>query len=288
MATIFAPAPQAYSPRKKSRFGRYVVFALLVAATLFYLAPVYVMVINGLKDKSYMTLSGMWNLPLYLNGGGFPVAWDVLSPSLWASLRMVIPATILSSLLGAVNGYLLSKWKFRGSDVIFTLILFGMFIPYQAILIPLIRALDWVGIYGSWKGLVMVHVIYGIPITSLIFRNYFTNVPSELVEAARIDGAGLIQTFFQIMLPLSLPAFVVVGIFQFTNIWNDFLFGVTVVFNPADQPVTVALNNLNGTNSVDWTVVMAAAVLSALPTALVYISLGRFFIRGLLAGSMKG
>ena len=288
MATIFAPAPQAYSARKKSRFGRYVVFALLVAATLFYLAPVYVMVINGLKDKSYMTLSGMWNLPLYLNGGGFPVAWEVLSPSLWASLRMVIPATILSSLLGAVNGYLLSKWKFRGSDVIFTLILFGMFIPYQAILIPLIRALDWIGIYGSWKGLVMVHVIYGIPITSLIFRNYFTNVPSELVEAARIDGAGLIQTFFQIMLPLSLPAFVVVGIFQFTNIWNDFLFGVTVVFNPADQPVTVALNNLNGTNSVDWTVVMAAAVLSALPTALVYIFLGRFFIRGLLAGSMKG
>jgi glucose/mannose transport system permease protein len=235
-----------------------------------------------------MTLSGMWNFPLYLNGGGFPVAWDVLNPSLWASLRMVVPATILSSLLGAVNGYLLSKWKFRGSDVIFTLILFGMFIPYQAILIPLIRALDWVGIYGSWKGLVMVHVIYGIPITSLIFRNYFTNVPSELVEAARIDGAGLIQTFFQIMLPLSLPAFVVVGIFQFTNIWNDFLFGVTVVFNPADQPVTVALNNLNGTNSVDWTVVMAAAVLSALPTALVYICLGRFFIRGLLAGSMKG
>jgi glucose/mannose transport system permease protein len=288
VATVFAPAPQAYSPRKKSRFGRYVVVALLVTATLFYLAPVYVMIINGLKDKSYMTLSGMWNLPLYLNGGGFPVAWDVLSPSLWASLRMVVPATILSSLLGAVNGYLLSKWKFRGSDMIFTLILFGMFIPYQAILIPLIRMLDWVGIYGSWKGLVMVHVIYGIPITSLIFRNYFTNVPSELVEAARIDGAGLIQTFFQIMLPLSLPAFVVVGIFQFTNIWNDFLFGVTVVFNPADQPVTVALNNLNGTNSVDWTVVMAAAVLSALPTALVYIFLGRFFIRGLLAGSMKG
>jgi glucose/mannose transport system permease protein len=288
MATVVSPAAQPYAARRKSRVGRFVVYALLTAATLFYLAPVYVMVINGLKDKSYMTLSGMWNLPLYLNGGGFPLAWDVLSPNLWASLRMVIPATILSSLVGAVNGYLLSKWKFRGSDVIFTLILFGMFIPYQAILIPLIRTLDEVGIYGSWKGLVMVHVIYGIPITSLIFRNYFTNVPTELVEAARIDGAGLVQTFLQIMLPLSLPAFVVVGIFQFTNIWNDFLFGVTVVFNPADQPVTVALNNLNGTNSVDWTVVMAAAVLSALPTALVYIFLGRFFIRGLLAGSMKG
>jgi glucose/mannose transport system permease protein len=288
MATVFAPAPQAYTPRKKSRVGRYIIFALLIAASLFYLMPVYVMIVNGLKDKSYMTLADMWKLPLYLDGGGFPMAWERLSPNLWASLRMVIPATIGSSLIGAVNGYLLSKWKFRGSDVIFTLILFGMFIPYQAILIPLIRTLDQIGIYGSWQGLALVHIIYGIPITSLIFRNYFTNVPSELVEAARIDGAGLIQTFFQIMLPLSLPAFVVVGIFQFTNIWNDFLFGVTVVFRPADQPVTVALNNLNGTQSVDWTVVMAAAVISALPTALVYILLGRFFIRGLLAGSMKG
>lgn len=287
MATYVAPA-SAYASRKKNRWGRAVVLALLILATLIYLMPVYVMVVNGLKDKAYMTLSDMWKLPLYLNGGGFPLAWKTLSPNLWASLRMVIPATILSSMLGAVNGYLLSKWKFPGSDVIFTLILFGMFIPYQAILIPLIRMLDQIGIYGSWQGLVLVHVIYGIPITCLIFRNYFTNVPTELVEAARIDGAGLFATFFQIMLPLSLPAFVVVGIFQFTNIWNDFLFGVTVVFNPADQPVTVALNNLNGTNSVDWTVVMAAAVLSALPTALVYILLGRFFIRGLLAGSMKG
>lgn len=281
-------ASAGYSLRKKNRWGRAAIMVLLILATLVFLMPIYVMVINGLKDKAYMTLSDMWKLPLYLNGGGFPLAWKTLNPNLWASFRMVIPATILSSLLGAVNGYLLSKWKFRGSDVIFTLILFGMFIPYQAILIPLIRMLDWIGIYGSWQGLVLVHVIYGIPITCLIFRNYFTNVPTELVEAARIDGAGLFATFFQIMLPLSLPAFVVVGIFQFTNIWNDFLFGVTVVFNPADQPVTVALNNLNGTNSVDWTVVMAAAVLSALPTAVVYILLGRFFIRGLLAGSMKG
>jgi glucose/mannose transport system permease protein len=284
MATLATPA----SPRRKNPIPRIIIYALLIGATLFYLMPVYVMIVNGLKDKSYMTLPDMWKLPLYLDGGGFPVAWETLSPNLWASLRMVIPATILSALLGAVNGYLLSKWKFRGSDVVFTLILFGMFIPYQAILIPLIQFLDRIGVYGSWQGLVVVHVIYGIPITSLIFRNYFTNVPTELVEAARIDGAGLVQTFFQIMLPLSLPAFVVVGIFQFTNIWNDFLFGVTVVFNPDDQPVTVALNNLNGTQSVDWTVVMAAAVLSALPTALVYIFLGRFFIRGLLAGSMKG
>jgi len=274
--------------RRKSRVGQGIVVALLILAAAFYLMPVYVMVINGLKDKSYMTLGDMWALPQIWNGGGFPLAWETLRPNMWASLRMVIPATILACLLGALNGYLLSKWKFRGSDTIFTLVLFGMFIPYQAILIPLIRFLDQIGLHGKWQGLVLVHVIYSIPIACLIFRNYFTNIPNELVEAARIDGAGLIAIFRQIILPLSLPAFVVVGIFQFTNIWNDFLFGVTVVFNPKDQPVTVALNNLNGTNSVDWTVVMAAAVLAGLPTALVYIFLGRYFIRGMLAGSMKG
>lgn len=276
------------APGRKSGVGRVIVWILLILATLFFLAPVYVMIVNGLKDKAYMTLSDMWKLPKYLNGGGFPVAWQTLDQNLWASLRIVIPATIGSALVGALNGYLLSKWKFKGSDVIFTLILFGMFIPYQAILLPMIEMMQQIGLYGKWQGLVLVHIIYGIPITSLIFRNYFTNVPNDLVEAARIDGAGLWAIFRQIMLPLALPAFVVVGIFQFTNIWNDFLFGVTVVFNPADQPVTVALNNLNGTNSVDWTVVMAAAVLAALPTALVYIFLGRYFIRGLLAGSMKG
>ena len=284
---VLAPAATSLPAPKRGK-GHWVAFGLLLLVTLFYLAPVYVMVVNGLKDKSYLTLADMWKLPRYLNGGGFPVAWETLSPNLWASVRMVVPATVISALVGAVNGYLFSKWKFRGSDVIFTLILFGMFIPYQVILIPMIQFLSRIGLYGKWQGLVLVHVIYGIPIATLIFRNYFANVPSELVEAARIDGAGVIQTFFQVMLPLAIPAFVVVGIFQFTNIWNDFLFGVTVVFNPKDQPVTVALNNLNGTNSVDWTVVMAAAVLAALPTALVYILLGRYFIRGLLAGSMKG
>jgi glucose/mannose transport system permease protein len=145
-----------------------------------------------------------------------------------------------------------------------------------------------VKLYGSIPGLIVVHVIYGLPITSLIFRNFFTNIPDEMLEAARIDGAGVIRTFFKIMLPLGRPAFVVVGIFQFTNIWNDFLFGVSVVPNPAAQPVTVAVNNLQGSYSVDWNVVMAGAVLVALPTLLIYVFLGRFFVRGLLAGSVKG
>jgi glucose/mannose transport system permease protein len=278
----------AAHPRQKRSFGNIVVFIVLVLAALFYVAPVYVMIINGLKDKSYMTLSDMWKLPHDLSGGGFGYAWDALRPYMLNSLKMAIPATIGSSLLGAVNGYLLSKWKFRGSDILFSLVLFGMFIPYQSILVPLIETLQRFGLYGKWYGLTIVHIIYGIPITTLIFRNYFANIPSELIEAARIDGAGVIKIFWQIMLPLGLPAFVVVGIFQFTNIWNDFLFGVTVVFSPSAQPVTVALNNLQGTQSVDWTVVMAGAAIAAAPTMIIYVLLGKFFIRGLLAGSMKG
>ena len=166
--------------------------------------------------------------------------------------------------------------------------LFGFFIPYQSILFPLVRFLQTIGVYGTVPGLVLVHVVYGIPITTLIFRNYFATVPTELLEAARVDGAGITTTFISIMLPLSIPAFVVVGIFQFTNIWNDFLFGITVVPNPKAQPVTVALNNLSGSFSVEWNVVMAGAVIAALPTASIYIFLGRFFVRGLLAGSVKG
>jgi glucose/mannose transport system permease protein len=270
------------------RPGQWLALGLLVLALLFYALPVYVMVVTGLKDAQSVSLATMWQLPTRLSPGGFAEAWTRLRPNLGNSLLLVIPATAISSLLGAINGYLFSKWRFRGSDIFFTLLLFGMFIPYQSILIPLIRFLQMIGLYGTIPGLVLVHVIYGLPITTLIFRNYFANVPGEIIEAARIDGAGVLSTFWHVMLPLALPAFIVVGIFQFTNIWNDFLFGVTIVPNPAAQPVTVALNNLSGSFSVDWNVVMAGAVVAALPTAILYIVLGRYFIRGLLAGSVKG
>lgn len=265
-----------------------VTFLIIGFAILFYLMPMYVMVASGLKDATNVSISRMWELPESLNGGGFRAAWDQLSPNLWQSFLLVIPATVISSLLGAINGYLFSKWRFRGSEILFALLLFGMFIPYQSILIPLIQFLDLIGLYGSIAGLITVHVVYGLPITTLIFRNYFANIPYEIVEAGRIDGAGLWQIFRQIMLPLSLPAFVVVGIFQFTNIWNEFLFGLTVITNPREQPITVALNNLSGSFSVAWNVVMAGAVLAAIPTLVIYVLLGRFFIRGMLAGSMKG
>lgn len=276
--------------RKHRRFsiGRVFTVTALLLAMAFFLMPVYIMLVNGLKDKSVVSLSTMWNLPADLSGGGFSEAWNRLKPNLGNSLRMVVPATIISSFIGSINGYLFSKWRFRGSDLLFTLVLFGMFIPYQSILIPLIRFLNEVGLYDTTYGLVIVHVIYGIPITSLIFRNYFASVPNELLEAARVDGDSLIGIYFRIMLPLALPGFVVVGIFQFTNIWNDFLFAATVVSDARVQPVTVALNNLQGTQSVDWNVVMAGALVAALPTLIVYVLLGRYFIRGLLAGSMKG
>jgi glucose/mannose transport system permease protein len=204
------------------------------------------------------------------------------------SFVMVIPATAISALIGALNGYLLSKWKFRGSDILFILMLFGFFIPYQSILLPLVQFMQTIKLYGTTAGLVLVHVIYGIPVTTLLFRNFYANIPNEVLESARVDGANMWVIFTRIMLPLSIPAFVVVGIFQFTNIWNDFIFGVTVVPNPAAQPVTIALNNLSGSFSVDWNVVMAGAVLAALPTALIYILMSRYFIQGLLAGSVKG
>ncbi|GAK56161.1 binding-protein-dependent transport systems inner membrane component [Candidatus Vecturithrix granuli] len=272
----------------KERVAHWFMMTALILALLFYLMPVYVMVMNGLKEAQGVSLTTMWNFPKTLSGGGFVEAWQRLQANMLNSLKMVIPATIISSLFGAVNGYIFSKWKFRGSDILFTLMLFGFFIPYQSILIPLVRFLQTIKLYGTIPGLILVHVVYGLPITTLIFRNYFAGVPTEMVEAARVDGAGVFKIFTHVMLPLSIPSFVVVGIFQFTNIWNDFLFGVTVVPNPAAQPVTIALNNLSGSFSVDWNVVMAGAVVAALPTAIIYMLLGRYFIRGLMAGSVKG
>jgi glucose/mannose transport system permease protein len=283
-------ANQNAIPRKLAapRIGQILIWLVLVLAFLFYIMPVYMMVINGLKEATNVGLSTMWDLPNSLQGGGFIEAAKKLWPNMQNSFLMVIPATMISSFLGALNGYLLSKWKFRGADVLFIIMLFGFFIPYQTVLLPLVRFLQSVHLYGTIPGLILVHVVYGLPITTLMFRNYFAGVPTELVEAASVDGAGMLAIFWKVMLPLSVPAFIVVGIFQFTNIWNDFLFGVTVVPNPASQPVTIALNNLSGSFSVDWNVVMAGAVIAALPTALVYIFLGRFFVRGLLAGSVKG
>lgn len=268
-------------------YRKILLWFVLGVILLLYALPIYVMVVNGLKDPNNVSLATMWALPQKLTGGGFAEAWAMLSPNLRNSLAMVIPAALISSLIGALNGYVFSKWRFRGSEVLFALLLFGFFIPYQAILLPLVRFLQWINLYGTIPGLVLTHVVYGISVTTLIFRNFYVNVPNSIVEAATVDGAGVMQTFLKVMLPLSLPAFAVTLIFQFTNIWNDFLFGITVVPNPQAQPITIALNNLSGSFSVDWNVVMAGAVVAALPTAFIYMGLGRLFVRGLMSGAVK-
>jgi glucose/mannose transport system permease protein len=262
-------------------------FVILAALAAFFLMPVWVMLITGLKDFSEVSLARMWDLPQGINFDNFAAAWDALAPNLWNSVLLAVPAALISALLGSMNGYILSKWRFRGSDLIFTAFLFGMFIPYQSILIPLVQFMNTIHLVGGIPGLVLVHVIYGIPITTLIFRNYYASVPTEVIESSRIDGAGFFGIYRWIILPLSIPGFAVVLIWQFTNIWNEFLFAV-ILSRPATWPVTVALNNLAGSQIVEWNVQMAGALLAALPTLVVYIVLGRFFLRGLMAGALKG
>lgn len=276
------------------RIGLYI---LLIIFALLFLLPVYVLVISALKSfAEVQDQSNLWTLPTGLYLESFQSAWwgvpekgiRGLSQNIFNSFRLTIPATIISAMLGSMNGYILAKWKFRGADIIFPLMLFGMFIPYQSILVPLTQTLARLGLGGSLWGLILVHVVYGLPITTLIFRNYYAEIPAEMIEAARIDGAGLFGIYRWVVFPLSLPGFVVVIIWQFTNIWNEFLFAVTILQNPELQPITVALQNLAGSQIKEWNMVMAGAIIAALPTLLVYILLGRYFIRGLLAGSVKG
>jgi len=291
----------ATGSRRPVTWQRLLLYVVLIAAAIFFLMPIYVLLVTGLKSFAEVSLNDMWNLPRGLHFDSFIKAWfgsqeegfRGLNVNFLNSVYLTVPATLLSAMWGSINGYLLAKWKFKGSDILFPLLLFGMFIPYQSILIPLVQTLQKINffgikLYGSIFGLIVAHVVYGLPITTLIFRNYYANIPTELIEASRIDGANIFSIYRHILFPLSLPGFVVVMIWQFTSIWNDFLFAVTITSNPASQPITVGLNNLAGSYIVEWNVQMAGALIAALPTLLVYIFLGRFFMRGLLAGSLKG
>ncbi|MEW5956293.1 MAG: carbohydrate ABC transporter permease [Chloroflexota bacterium] len=301
MATQTAGAAR---PRFRFKFTRFMTYMILLSFTIFYILPVYLILITSFKQYVDIDIYQMWNLPPFITldscSRGFILCFDSFYEAWFGSeavigmgqafansVKMAVPATLLSTLLGSLNGYILSKWKFKYADIIFPFVLFGMFIPYQAVLIPLTLTLRAMGLYANLWGLIFVHVVYGIPITALIFRNYYATIPNEVIEAARIDGGNIFSIYRYVLLPLSPPAFMVVLIWQFTNIWNDFIFAVTIVQNQS-QPMTVALNNIAGSFTVEWNVQMAAAFLTALPTLLVYILLGRYFLRGLLAGSLKG
>lgn len=270
----------------------WLVFRYFALSILFVIAalPIYIMVINSVKGITGVTQSAAFLPPTKLDFGAWGPTWEQLKVPMFRTLFFVVQSSIISAIIGAINGFVFAKWRFRGSTFIFTTFLFGMFIPYQAIMIPLTQFNQWAGLGGSIYVLVFAHVIYGIPICTLIFRNYYAAIPNELIEAARVDGAGMIRIFRTIFLPLSIPGFVVVLIWQFTSAWNDFLFAIFLTGGSPDLAVaTTALNFITGSgNQVYYGNNMTASLIVSIPTLLVYLFLGRYFLRGLLSGSLKG
>lgn len=278
--------------------GRILIYLLLLFCALYYLIPLYVMISTSVKSLDEIRSGNLLDLPQHPSSAAWLKAWSGactgvscggLQPYFWNSVKMAVPAVLISTVIGSLNGYVLAHWRFRFSEVLFTSLMVGCFIPFQVVILPMARLLGLLGVAGTTPGLILVHVIYGIAFTTLFFRNYYVTVPDELVKAARIDGAGFFTIYRRIILPLSLPIFMVCFIWQFTQIWNDFLFGV--VFGGTDaQPVTVALNNLVNTSTgvTEYNVNMAAAIIAALPTLILYLLAGKYFVRGLTAGAVKG
>jgi glucose/mannose transport system permease protein len=269
-------------------WSRFAIYLVLISFALYFLMPIYVMVITGLKPYTDVSVERMWELPKGLHLDSFFAAWNRVSPNFVSSVLITVPSAIISSFIGSINGYIFSKWRFRGSNTIFLLFLIGMFLPYQGVLIPLVQTLQAVGLYGKLGGLIFIHCIFGIPITALMFRSYFQGIPDELTDAAKIDGCGFFGIYQHILLPIAAPAFAVVLLWQFTTIWNDFIIGIIVLSNPSLAPINVAVQNLAGSFTTEWNVQMAGAFIAALPTIIVYLLLGKLFMRGLLAGSLKG
>jgi glucose/mannose transport system permease protein len=278
--------------------GRILVYTLLIVFALYYLMPLFVMITTSLKTLDDIRAGNLVALPREITLEAWAKAWasactgvdcSGLKGNFWNSVSFVVPAVVISTLIGAMNGYVLTKWRFPGSDLFFTLLLLGCFIPFQVVLLPMAQTLGYLGIANSTAGLIFVHVVYGLAFTTLFFRNFYVAIPDAMVQAARIDGAGFFTTFWRIILPLSPPIIVVCVIWQFTQIWNDFLFGV--VFSSGErQPITVALNNLVNTSTgvKEYNVDMAAAIIAGLPTLFVYLVAGKYFMRGLTAGAVKG
>ncbi len=279
-------------------FQRFAIHALLGMAALFYLLPLVVMLLTSFKSMADIRTGNLISLPTEWRLDAWQTAWSSACTGVkcegvegyfWNSVSIVVPAVLISTAIGALNGYVLTQRRFRGSEWFFGLLLFGCFIPFQVVLLPMAQTLGWLGLANTTAGLVLVHVIYGVAFTTLFFRNFYINLPGELTKAAQLDGAGFFTIFYRILLPISAPIIVVTIIWQTTQIWNDFLFGV-VYGSGETQPITVALNNLvNTTTGVkEYNVHMAAAIIAGLPTLIVYVLAGKYFVRGLTAGSVKG
>lgn len=297
MADLSLPSQGARSAAGL-RVGRVALYAVLVFMALLFLIPLYVMLVNAFKPLSeietgnLITLPSHWTLQPWLTAWGtaqIGVSAHGLKPYFFNSFLIAIPAVIISTLIGALNGYILTQYQFRGSNLVYAALLFAVFIPFQIVLIPMARLLGMMDLSGTIKGLIFVNVVYGIGFVTLFFRNYYAAFPHELVRSARMDGAGFFGVLWRILLPNSAPIIVVTVIWQFTNIWNEFLFGSTFS-SYSSSPLTVALNNLvNSSMGVkEYNVYFAAAIIAAVPTLIVYLLSGKYFVRGLMAGSVKG
>ena len=282
----------------KISFNRALLYFCLIFIACYTLFPLYVMVSTSLKSMQEIRSGNLFALPTSILLDSWIKAWNSACTGIecegiknyfWNSVKITIPAVFISTFIGAFNGYILTKWKFYGSQFFFGMLLIGCFIPFQIVILPMAQVLGKLNIANTTTGLVFVHIIYGIAFTTLFYRNYFVTVPEDLIKAAKIDGANFFTIFWKILLPTALPITVVSLIWQFTQVWNDFLFGV--VFSAGNsQPVTVALNNIVNTSTgvKEYNVDMAAAIYVGLPTLLVYIAAGKYFIRGLTAGAVKG
>ncbi len=286
------PKPRRVSP---ARMG---VYGFLIIAALFFLFPLYVMVVTSLKTMPEIRLGHLFNFPDIWTIQPWIDAWlhactglacNGLHPGFWNSVKITVPSVIVSIVIASINGYALSFWRYKFSNLFFLLLVFGAFVPYQVVIYPLIIALREIHLFATLPGIIVIHTIFGMPIMTILFRNYYASVPIELFKAARVDGAGFWQIFFRIMVPMSVPITVVAVILQVTGIWNDFLFGV-VFAGRANWPMTVQLNNIvNSTTGVrEYNVNMAATILTAAVPLIVYFVSGRWFVRGIAAGAVKG
>lgn len=290
--------PSGPRPKKVFSSRNIMLYGTLIVVSLYYLLPLYVMVVTSLKGMPEIRLGNIFSPPMEITFKPWAKAWseactglncEGLSRGFWNSVRITVPSVIISIAIASVNGYALANWRFKGADVFFTILIFGAFIPYQVMLYPIVIMLREIGLYGGLPGLVIVHSIFGMPILTLLFRNYFSSLPEELFKAARVDGARFWGIYFRIMLPMSLPIFVVAMILQVTGIWNDFLFGV-VYTRPEYYPMTVQLNNIvNSVQGVkEYNVNMAATILTGLVPLVIYFVSGKLFVRGIAAGAVKG
>lgn len=296
--TTLARTPRGARPRRLFSARNIALYGALILIAAYYALPLYVMIVTSLKTMPEIRLGNIFSPPVQITFEPWVKAWaeactglncDGLSRGFWNSVRITVPSVILSIAIASVNGYALSLWRFRGSELFFGILVFGAFIPYQVLLYPIVILLRDIGLYGTLWGLILVHSIFGMPILTLLFRNYFGSIPEELFKAARVDGAGFWGIFLRVMLPMSLPIFVVAMILQVTGIWNDFLFGV-IYTKPALYPMTVQLNNIvNSVQGVkEYNVNMAATLITGLVPLVVYFFSGKLFVRGIAAGAVKG